>query len=114
MEDYSGLVEKKINAITRHGEKYDAVVVAIDYEKGITIDTIEPERLTTLGYSFPADNHMSCLNKEAFSGREEDYPKQFAFVIDMIKAGTYDARKTVEIFYPESNDTLGMTTCAFK
>ena len=107
------LIGKRIKGITRHGEEYEAVVVDLDYERGITIDTLEPEKLEALGYRMSEDNHTYCLN----AGRgQKNYKEEFISAIEQIRSGTYDARLNEKLFSPLiAGEPSGhsMNSCAF-
>jgi hypothetical protein len=103
------LVNKKIKGITLYGEEYEAIVVAVDFEKGITIDALEPELLAKMGFDMSKDNHMYCLNIEQNSS--SDYEKEFKTTVKMIQEGTYDVRKIEKRFYKEGWGPIA--SCAF-
>lgn len=107
---YEELVGKKIRHITVKGEAHDAVVVAIDIDKGITIDTLEPERLEKLNYFFGKDFHITCINREAIYP-EHNYVTVFNFAIKAIEAGTYDAGEKMKKF--DNGLGGGFAACAF-
>lgn len=111
------LIGKKIKGIDVYGETYEAVVVALDFEKGITIDTLEPERMEDLDYCFDDNDHMHCLNRKEHVRRNsfESYKKKFKFVLEQIRSGVYDARKTTKADGKDPDDILAssLPPCAF-
>ncbi len=104
------LAGKRIKGITKHGEEYEGIVVAIDFEKGITIDTLEPEKLEKLGYCLSENDHMYCLNFKSCTS--SDYNEEFKTVVKMIQKGVFDGRITEANFYGPG--WAEIASCAFE
>ena len=102
------LLGKTIKGIATDGEEYEGVVVALDYEKGITIDALDPDVLADYGYNMAKDAHMYCLNRESKSDDwlNDSYHDEFKDVIEGIQLGIHDGTK-------RRVRSSAMASCAF-